>query len=124
MFKCLSNCAKCCGCVPLQRTVINKNRIHLQRRYRKIKLEGGFIHPLTGDGRCIFLHRTTVECQIYNERPEICMKYGIIPELPCIYITINGIKRTEQEIKETVDQNSRTVNERLNKWLQRENCKT
>jgi len=23
MFKCLSNCAKCCGCVPIQRTVIS-----------------------------------------------------------------------------------------------------
>ena len=113
MFKCLSNCAKCCGCVPIQRTVINRNRTRLQRRYRKIELADGFIHPITGDGYCIFLHKTTFDCQIYNERPEICMKYGTIPELPCPYITMNGVERTEKEIKDTIEQNSRTVDERL-----------
>ena len=117
MFKCLSNCAKCCGCVPIQRTVINRNRTRLQRRYRKIELADGFIHPITGDGYCIFLHKTTFDCQIYNERPEICMKYGTIPELPCPYITMNGVERTEKEIKDTIEQNSRTVDERLNRWL-------
>jgi Fe-S-cluster containining protein len=123
MFKCLSNCAKCCGCVPIQRMVINKNRVHLQRRYRKIELKDGFIYPVTGDGYCIFLHKITFECQIYNERPEICMKYGTIPELLCPYVSMNGVERTEKEIKETIEQNSRTVDERLNKWLSRiEGC--
>lgn len=119
MFICLKKCGKCCGCVPIQRTVINKNRTRLQRRYRKIELEEGFIHPLTADGYCIFLHKETLDCQIYNERPEICMKYGTIPELPCPYITMNGQERTEKEIKETIDQNSHTVDERLQKWLYR-----
>ncbi len=105
--------------MPILREVINKNRSHLQRRYRKIELKEGFIHPVTSDGYCIFLHKTTFECQIYNERPEICMKYGTIPELPCPYIAMDGQERAEKEIKDTIEQNSRTVDERLNRWLNR-----
>jgi len=117
MFKCLKSCAKCCGCVPIQHKVINKNRVYLQSRYRKIELAEGFVLPLTADGYCIFLHKQTFECQIYQERPEICMKYGTIPDLPCPYIAMDGQERTEEEITEAIEQNSRTADERLNKLL-------
>jgi len=117
MFECISNCGKCCGCVPIQREIINKNRVYLQRRYRKVELDDGFIYPITADGWCIFLHKQTFKCQIYDERPKICILFGIIPELQCDYVAANGCVRTENEVQTTKIEKNRTVNDCLQKWL-------
>ena len=119
MFECLPGCGQCCGCIPIHKDVINRNRMHLQKRYRKVELEGGVIHPQTSDGKCIFLHRDTFKCQIYPERPEVCIKYGVVSELLCVYIDLEGKKRTEEEVRETLEYKKRTVKERLDKWLSR-----
>lgn len=119
MFVCLPGCGKCCGCVPLPRKLINKNRALLQRRYRRYDLEKGYIYPVTADKYCIFLHKETFECMIYDDRPEICRLFGIIPELQCNFIDMEGHKRTEEASKMISEENERNAEKRIDKFLLR-----
>lgn len=105
--------------MPLTRKLINKNKAHLQRKYRKVKLEKDYIYPVTADKYCIFLHLETFECMIYEHRPEICRLYGTVPELQCIFIDMEGRKRTEDGGRLIAKENERTAEERIKKWMAR-----
>jgi len=92
-FKCLSDCGKCCGIVPLQKEVFQKHKDKFQRKIKEIVEMGDEIYPLTNDLNCIFLG-SKKECLIYHDRPEVCKTYGLIEDLPCAYIKPNGRKRS------------------------------
>lgn len=113
MFKCKSGCkSECCGNIPLSKSVIKHNRKRLQRRYESIELDNGLIHPVTKDGRCIFLNKQS-QCEIYKERPFICKIYGTIIELQCPYIDLKGNLRTDEEIIQIRNEIKKTVDERF-----------
>lgn len=119
MFVCIPGCGKCCGCVPIQREIINKNRALLQRRYRRYDLEKGYIYPLTADKHCIFLHKKTFKCMIYEERPEICRLFGVIPELQCNFIDMEGHKRTSEDVMLITEENDKNAEKRIDKFMSR-----
>jgi len=48
-------------------------------------------------GDCVFLknHR----CVIYDNRPDVCRKFGVISQLKCPYLRPDGTKRCRQETR-------------------------
>ena len=98
-FKCVDNCeAECCGCIPLEKTLIKQYRKQIQRKFEPEDIGKGLIHPLTKDGCCIFLNKVS-HCAIYKTRPYICKLYGTIRELQCPFVEIDGRGRTKDEEK-------------------------
>ena len=113
MFQCMAGCkAECCGNVPISKLLIKRRRNKIHRRYEKIELGNGLIHPVTVDHYCIFLDKQ-FHCDIYKERPFVCKMYGTIEELQCPYIDINGKKRTEEETIQVRNDIKRSVEERF-----------
>lgn len=92
--------ADCCGIVPINRMVFKLNKRHYQVKIKDlIKTSRIEVYPITEDGRCIFLNRSTKRCSIYFQRPLICRNYGRIDGLPCPFIAQSGKKRTPKESK-------------------------
>lgn len=92
--------ADCCGIVPINRMVFKLNKRHYQVKIKDlIKTSRIEIYPITEDGKCIFLNRSTYKCSIYYQRPLICRNYGKIDGLPCPFITQSGKKRTLKDSK-------------------------
>lgn len=113
MFKCTTGCkAECCGNVPMPKAILKKHRKKIQRKYQKIELSNGLIHPVTVDHKCIFLDKQ-FHCGIYIDRPFVCKIYGTITELQCPYMDITGRNRTEKEIIQVKDDTQRNVEERF-----------
>jgi Fe-S-cluster containining protein len=61
-------------------------------------LPGGHVVPLTETGKCPFL-KEDLGCNIYKNRPEICMKFGDETHInmTCAYQTKNGRARSTKE---------------------------
>lgn len=84
--------ACCCYNIPFE-----KNEI--ERFADKIVNPVLFVLPLVGSvpvaftnekpelNKCPFL-RKDLKCNIYENRPEVCRKFGQIAELPCRYIRL------------------------------------
>lgn len=70
--------ADCCGCVPIDRAVVDANRHLIDVKYTEMILpsSGDLSYPLTDDLVCVFLDRTVIRCAIYDDRPGVCRKYG------------------------------------------------
>ncbi len=110
MFECIKNCGECCGLVPFQEDTILNNidkiqvkptetvNIDAEKQYDG-SIQKDIMYPMTDDGLCIFLRRKDMKCMIYNDRPDVCKKYGTIQELPCPYINYNGNKRSPAKVK-------------------------
>ncbi|KKM85292.1 hypothetical protein LCGC14_1290630 [marine sediment metagenome] len=71
----------CCGVVPLPR-ILWQNKQHAIQRPVKSLIKGTAGHgprniviPITEDHYCPFLKKD-LSCAIYEDRPEICRKYG------------------------------------------------
>lgn len=47
-------------------------------------LKGKGVSPILDNGVCAYLKKG--RCSIYEDRPLVCRKYGVIPELPCMYL--------------------------------------
>ena len=109
-FKCLDNCGKCCGNVPIKKKIYEENLLKVLTKVHKLyELEHDEVLPITTDGKCLFLCKNK-KCLIYKNRPEVCRLYGKIRELPCPYINRFGMKRSvidisimEKKINEDVD---------------------
>ncbi len=119
MFKCKPGCkAECCGCVPIPKSVIKKNKNKIHRKYEKVELDRDLILPLTVTHQCVFLDKQ-FHCSIYKERPFICKIYGTIKELQCPYVNLDGKERTELEIILTKDNIKKDVDERFFQYEQK-----
>lgn len=73
---------KCCGPVPLSKKEYKTIRkIYGIPRGAKHDLVSETLHLLTINGMCAFLKDG--RCSVYEHRPEVCRKFGEIPQLPC-----------------------------------------
>lgn len=75
-------CGECCGPVPLDRTLFEKNKHLTQKKFKLFPFIKGTIIPVTKELSCIFLDKDK-RCVIYEERPEICRLQGTTTKLPC-----------------------------------------
>jgi Fe-S-cluster containining protein len=95
-WKCVEGCkAECCGIVPIPKELAKKHEEKAQVKAVEIMpFSNSDIVPMTKDAFCIFLDRDTKKCVIYEERPDVCRKYGLIEDLQCQYIDVRGKTRT------------------------------
>ena len=66
------------------------------KEYKRVRdkhgLSKGTLSRNLGPGRVLFLADGTCPylkdgaCSIYEDRPGICKKYGVVPEMPCEYL--------------------------------------
>jgi len=63
-----------------------------------IENDEGNIYTFTEDIRCVFLS-PDFKCPIYDDRPEVCRKYGLTDELPCPYVKKNGNPRSPAQAR-------------------------
>ncbi len=98
----------CCGVVPIPRVLWQKKQHAIQRQPKEVmKVEGvhkvtgereTVIIPMTEDHYCPFLKKD-LSCAIYEDRPEICRKYGdeSHPMMCCPMQDKNGNPRDDLE---------------------------
>ena len=84
----------CCGIIPFTAQLIEKFKDKFQVPVEKEVAAKDGIGLITKDMLCIFLNRETKLCSIYENRPEICRKFGIELDdrykLACPYFKPNG----------------------------------
>lgn len=99
-WKCRERCGECCGPVPIPlKTFLTNGDKHQRECTGTIEWNAGRdIVPETNDGLCLFLTEEKT-CAIYDERPEICRRYGIDPRIPCPYVKQNGNPRSPAKVK-------------------------
>jgi Fe-S-cluster containining protein len=95
-FKCLENCGKCCGPVPIPEEVFNRNMQKIEVPVDDFLHINGDVFAVGKDGACAFLGERK-KCLIYDERPEVCRLYGMSndPRLMCMFLKPNGRPRSE-----------------------------
>lgn len=99
------DCSKCptkgaCCCVfEIPKDIVLKNKEKIQVNPVKVIESKDKIRLETFDNRCVFLDRETCSCTIYDDRPEVCKRYGT-KSLPCPYFKPNGIERSEASKKQ------------------------
>lgn len=118
--------AKCCGIVPIPYKTWQKNQHNIQREVlEKHKVEATdpqskervrSILPLTEDLYCPFLKKD-LSCGIYEDRPEICKKFGDETHLMlcCPMQRADGTERTEAEMQEFDNKVNEYFNEKPSK---------
>lgn len=99
--KCKSSC---CGPVPMERVMFNKNFNLVKRPFELMDLEDNMVIPITEDLTCVFLD-PELNCSIYNDRPEVCRKFGDETHIhmTCPYQTKSGEARSNRETKKLMD---------------------
>ena len=98
-FKCKENCGECCGIVPIPTRVWNENKNKAKKFIKQMHVSEVFVFPITEDLKCCFLNDND-RCLIYEDRPDVCKKYGQCDELPCPYLKKNGRAWTEGKAKQ------------------------
>jgi len=116
--KCLHQCkAMCCGVVPISKDIFAKNKDKLNKNrpiIEEIDL-GDSLIPLTKTGTCPFL-TDDYKCGIYNDRPEVCRKFGdeTHPMLICPYQSKDGRVRSRQERRQLERVNGKLIDKAVN----------
>lgn len=92
--------AQCCAFTPLPRATYFGNFDKQQRPVKEILEFGNDVIPATEDGHCTFL-TDTFQCAIYNQRPEVCIKFGDETHInmTCAFQTKEGHSRPKKETK-------------------------
>jgi Fe-S-cluster containining protein len=93
---------ECCGCIPIDRDVVDANRFEMQVGYTEMIPAGELSYPMTDDMACVFLHRMEIRCMIYDQRPDVCRRFGDESHsaLFCPYLHADGTERTRSERRE------------------------
>lgn len=94
--------ANCCGPMPMDRQFIMTHYGDTAPEITfsmKAVPESAAVIPLVDDDRCIFMDRKKFSCRIYNDRPEMCMKFGdeSHPLLSCPHMNAQGMERNRQQ---------------------------
>ena len=113
-FKCLK-CGQCCGVVPIPVNKYMKHLDDIQTIPEKCIQDKKYIIAITHDLRCIFLTDNNL-CAIYNDRPEICRRFGNDIKIPRPNVKWNGTLRTDAErekILESIDVGIKKLKERV-----------
>ena len=116
-FTCQRGCSSCCGPVPIPLETYERNKRLVPKGAEVIRNEDSVI-TFFDDGKCGFLSKITNRCKIYNERPEVCRKFGEDMRLPFPYLKPDGTKRTLLEQKlvaADMDRNIETMIEFIKK---------
>lgn len=121
-FKCKPNCAECCGIIGIPKELAMKNQHLSQIKPKDVIESDGKLYIITPDMFCVYLNRETKKCVIYEDRPEICRIYGMIPACPCPHFDLNGRRRNRNEACLIQIQINQTVNRALE--LAKQNVQT
>ena len=121
-WKCIDGCkAECCGIVPIPKELAKKHEEKAQVKAVEIMpFSNNDIVPMTEDAFCIFLNRNTRKCIIYDERPEVCRRYGLAEDLQCAYVDIRGKTRTPAKQRRTLRQINREVGKTIEMMQKKE----
>ncbi len=94
--------SECCGVVPIPNHTFKKNRHLLQRPVKIFKNVFPYTTVAVDEhGTCGFLS-TDFKCAIYDQRPDVCKKFGSIGETHEMLICPHKKKwMTEQQIQVT-----------------------
>ena len=81
--------AQCCYNIPFDRGELDRFKEKIVNKVLFILPMHGaqvaFTDEDPGRNKCPFL-RADYKCNIYENRPDVCRKFGVIPELPCKWI--------------------------------------
>ena len=115
--KCAGNC---CGNTPLPSELVEKNRDKFQVeviKELKVNLdEGEEIFCETEDNKCVFLNRETFGCLIYEDRPDICKRFGTDKDntiMQCPFLKVNGNPRSPAQQRRYQRQNRDWMKQRM-----------
>jgi Fe-S-cluster containining protein len=94
--------AGCCGILIFEKEFMEKFGDKLQGKPEKKIEKGSSVVYLYDDCRCPFLDRVKLRCAIYEDRPEICRKYGTGEDarILCPYFKPNGNPWSEAKKKQ------------------------
>ena len=93
-FQCKPGCSACCTVVFFPKGFIDVHKERIQREIEEIApWKDGSEAPVTKDLKCPFLTNEN-KCAVYEDRPEVCRAFGLVPKLPCPYIRPDGKART------------------------------
>lgn len=100
-FKCKPECGECCGITFLPRSTFINNLGKMQVELETLEEFKTDVVPMTADGMCVFLNRTSKMCEIYSQRPPVCEAFGVTENisLMCPYFKPNGNKWSEAKKK-------------------------
>lgn len=116
---CHSKCkAICCSfATPLPRELFLKN---IDKRQAKIininSISGLHVVVETDTDNCVFLS-ADFKCVIYDERPEICQKFGDESDIlmTCSYQTKDGEIRSRQQVRAIDAKKMKVIETRVNR---------
>lgn len=96
--------ANCCGPMPMERQFIMEHYADTDPEITftlKAVPQSTAVVPLVDgdDNRCVFLNREKHSCRIYNDRPEVCQRFGdeSHPLLSCPHMDAQGEERNRQQ---------------------------
>lgn len=99
-FKCKDNCCECCGVVPMPKYFFDAHIPQMRRPVKKFMFDNrGRVWSFTFDGMCIYLDSDN-RCTIYDERPDVCRRFGCDDDLPCPYVDPSGNVRSPESQKQ------------------------
>ena len=90
------------------------HNLHLAQRHIKEMVDfGPDVVPMTENMTCIFLS-PTFGCIIYDQRPDVCKKYGDETHLlmTCAYQKADGTARTRSERKRIEREQEKSIKNR------------
>jgi Fe-S-cluster containining protein len=106
-------CGSCCTIMPMSEQLIDRFRDHFQRPVIEEQVFSAndglmYIKIITPDKKCIFL-KTDNKCAIYENRPEICKKFGRkAGNLECVWISPSGRIRSISQVSRIMERKLRT----------------
>jgi len=97
VINCPENCGDCCGPVPMTEEFLKEHSDKIQRPTLEVVEAGPYLILRTEGLKCVFL-TDNGRCAIYNDRPEVCVKFGDETDLLlyCPHFTSDGRKRSRQ----------------------------
>src|ERR1700761_4646488 len=92
--------SSCCGPVPIPTSTYLKNKHLIQKTVVEVQDLGDHTLPITDTLSCCFL-TGDLSCMIYNDRPDVCKKFGDETDLlmTCVYQTKDGNERNSMHKK-------------------------
>jgi len=110
----------CCGCINVPLSLVAKHSSKIQVRLPSVEILNGNVIYDTPDHKCMFLHRDSGMCTIYEDRLDVCKEYGFSDRLPCSFIDSEGNVRSIKDRKKINKQISDNVIKHFKKHLESE----
>lgn len=113
----------CCGPVIIEKLLfeVMKSENKIITPPEKIEeVSDSLIIPVTESGKCCFLTKD-FRCNIYEYRPEVCRRFGLIPEMLCPHISLENNLRSPEEKREVEESNKNYQIAVMGKILERLN---